>query len=119
MTDASTADRLIRAKGQTVTITRRAAGAYAPATGTAAITQTTQTGKGVILPLGAGYRKEPGTNIPLGSVQCLLSALGITAPHVDDTVTDAGGKAWTVVATSPLEPAGTALLYDLTMKAAA
>lgn len=40
----STANRLIADKGQTVTLTRRASGAYNPATGTSAITTTTQTG---------------------------------------------------------------------------
>lgn len=124
MTDQrATANRLIAAKGQAVTLTRRAAGAYNPATGTAAITDTTQTGKGVILPLVLGFRKETGTNIPLGSVQCILSALGtsaaLTAPKVDDSLTDSTGKVWTVIEVSPLAPAGTALIYDLTMKAAA
>ena len=91
----ATADAMIAAKGQAVTLTRRASGAYNPATGAAAITTSTQTGKGVILPLGAGLRKMSGTNIPDGAVQCLLSGLTatgatLTAPQIDDTLTDTG-----------------------------
>ena len=117
----ATADRMIAAKGQTVTLTRRASGSYNPATGTAAITTTTQTGKGVILPLSAGLRKMAGTNIPAGSVQCLLSALNtagatLTAPQIDDTLTDADSRVWTIIDIAPLEPAGLNILYDLTLR---
>lgn len=118
MTFAQTADRLIAAQGQAVTLTRRASGAYSSATSAATITPTTQTGKGVILPLGAGFRHAGNSNIPAGSVQCLLSAVGITAPTLDDTLTDANGKVWAIVEVSTLAPAGDAVLYDLTVKAA-
>lgn len=117
MTSATTADRLITAKGQAVTLTRRAAGAYDPATSSAAITTSTQSGKGVILPYATGLRKIAGTNIPATDCQCLLSAVGITAPKVDDTLTDAAGKVWSIVEVSTLAPDGTAALYDLTVRA--
>lgn len=120
----ATADRLIEAQGQAVTLTRRASGTYNPATGASAVTTSTQTGKGVILPLSAGFRHLGGTNIPAGSVQCLLSALNtagaaLTAPEVDDRLTDAAGKVWAITEVSPLEPAGTVYVYDLMLKAAA
>lgn len=115
---ALTANRLIAAKGQAVTLTRRASGAYNPATGAASVTETTQTGKGVILPLSAGVRHSANTSIPAGSVQCLLSAVGISAPELDDRLTDAAGKVWAIVEVSTLEPAGEALLYDLRVTAA-
>lgn len=113
------ADRLIAAKGQSVTLTRRASGAYDPATGTAPITETTQTGKGVILPLASGVRHSGNSNIPAGAMQCLLSAEGITAPELDDTLTDVNAKVWVIVEVSPLAPAGLAVVYDLTIKGAA
>jgi hypothetical protein len=116
---ALTADRLIDAKGQAVTLTRRTSGAYNTATGAAAITTTTQTGKGVILPFATGLRKIAGTNIPATECQCLLSAVGITAPEVDDTLTDAAGTVWSIVEVTTLAPAGEALLHDLTVRASA
>jgi hypothetical protein len=118
----STADRLIAAKGQAVTLTRRASGAYDPATGTATITTTTKAGKGVILPL-TPYRKAMG-NIVQGDRQLLLSAIAtdgtiITVPHVDDTVTLADASVVTITSVDPLSPAGLDILYDCTIRVAA
>lgn len=118
----STANRLIADKGQTVTITRRTAGAYDPATGTAAITETTQTGKGVILPL-APYRKFAG-NVVAGDETLLLSGLNsagaaLTLPHVDDSVTDAGGNVFSMVSVDPLHPAGLDIVIDCVIRRAA
>lgn len=117
----ATADRLIEAKGQAVTLTRRTSGAYSPTTGMATITTTTQTGKGVIFDFGDGLRKIAGTNIPATDRQCYLSALDatgqtITRPAVDDTLTDASGVKYTVVAVSELSPAGTDIFYTLTLR---
>jgi hypothetical protein len=116
----TTAARLITAKGQSLTLTRRAAGAYSPSTG-AAITETTQTVKGVILPFSSGLRKMGNTNIVQGDVQLLLSALNttggvITAPVVDDRVT-AGAKIYTLVDVAPLAPDGTDIFYECTLRA--
>lgn len=112
---------MIAAKGQTVTLTRRASGAYNSATGTAAITTSTQTGKGVILDFGAGLRKLAGANIAAADRQCILGALNtsgaaLTRPAVDDTLTDAAGNVFTVTAVSELSPAGTDIIYDLTVR---
>lgn len=117
----SRAHDLIAAKGQAVTLTRRASGAYDPATGQAAITTTTQAGKGVILPLSA-FAKAQG-NIVEGDQQLLLSGLNasgaaLTAPKVDDTVTDAGGTVWSLVAIEPLAPAGLSIIYDCVIRRA-
>ena len=119
-----TANRLIAAKGQAVTLTRRAAGAYDPATGTAAITETTQTGKGVILPFGQGIRKRADSNVTATDRLCYLSALNasgaaLTEPKVDDFLTDAGGVKYAVVEVSPLSPAGLDIMFELTVRAAA
>lgn len=119
------ADRLIEAKGQAVTLTRQASGEYNPATGAASITTTTQTGKGVILPFAVGLRKMAGGNVVMGDAQCLLSALDTAgepldpAPVVGDKLTDAAGKAHEITEVNPLQPAGMALIYDLTVRAAA
>lgn len=118
----SSAARMIAAKGQTVTLTRRTPGAYSPANGAAAITETTQTGKGVILDFAA--RKMGESNIPMAGKQCLLSALNsagasLTAPAIDDTLTDVGGNAYTVVSIAPLAPAGLEIMFDLTLRGAA
>lgn len=116
------ADRMIAAKGQAVTLTRRASGAYNPATGQASITTSTQAGKGVILPFAQGLRKMAGTNIPATDRQCLLSGLRadgtpLDAPKVDDTLTDATGLTYAVTEVSPLAPAGLSIIYELTVRA--
>ena len=117
------ADRMIAAKGQTVTLTRRSAGAYSPATGAATITTSTQTGKGVILPFGQGIRKRADSNVTSADRLCYLSGLNsagtaLTEPKVDDTLTDANGAVYSVTEVSPLEPAGLPIMFELTIRSA-
>lgn len=119
----SRAADLIGRKGQAVTLTRRSAGAYDPATGTASITTSTQTGKGVILPFAAGIRKSGNTTVTAADRWCILSGLNtagtaLTEPKVDDTLTDAAGATYTITEVSPLEPAGLAIIYELTIRSA-
>jgi len=118
----STAASLIASKGQALTITRNAAGAYNPATGSAAITSTSQTGYGAVLPLNP-FRKN-GTSIVEGDQQLLLSAIksdgtALTKPHVNDVVTLADASKATIVAVDPLEPAGLSIFYDCVIRRAA
>lgn len=120
----ATADRMIAAKGQPVTLTRRMQGEYNPATGSASITETTQMGKGVIFDFADGLRNLAGTNIPAAARQCYLSALDmagavLTRPAVDDRLSDVSGVTYNVSAVSELSPAGTDILYTLTIEAAA
>lgn len=117
----SRAHDMLAAKGQAVTLTRQAAGAYNPATGAATITPTTQAGKGVILPLSA-FRKSLG-NVVEGDAQLLLSGLTaggtvLTEPEVADTVTDANGDVWTITGYEPLAPAGLTIIYDAIVRRA-
>lgn len=120
----ATANRMIAAKGQAVTLTRRASGAYDPATGTATITTSTQLGKGVILPL-AGYRKIGAGNIVAGDETLLLSALDTSGaaldplPTVDDELTDANGKVYALTVVDALHPDGTGILYDCVIRGTA
>ena len=119
----SSADRMIKAKGQAVTLTARSGGAYNPATGSSAITETTQAGKGVILPL-AGYRKVDGVNIIAGDETLLLSALNaagaaLTEPSVNDILTLADGTtSYTFVEVNALSPAGLDIIYDCVVRRA-
>lgn len=121
--DRASAAEMLGEDGQSFTLTRRSAGAYDTATSAATVTTSTQTVKGAIFPLSA-FRKTLG-NIVEGDQQLLLAAesTGGSAlspiPHVDDTVTDANGNVWSLVAVEPLSPAGTDVLYDCVIRRAA
>lgn len=121
------ADRLSAATsigedGQTVTITRQSAGAYNPATGTAAVVETTQTAKAVIFPFGPGLRNQAGSSITADDMQCLLAALTtagtvLSEPKVNDVLIDSNSARWTITEVSPLAPAGLTIMYELTVRA--
>ncbi len=118
----SSADRMIDAKGQTVTIAGTVGGTYVPGTGTVTgATPTSQTGKGVILPL-AGYRKVDGALIVAGDETLLLSALNsagapLTEPAVDEVLTLADGTTkYTFVMVNALSPAGLGIIYDCVVR---
>jgi len=116
----TTADRLLKGKGQAITITRQISGAYDPATGGATVTTTTQTGWGAIFDYG--NKNIDGTLIKQGDRQLLLSAVNaagtaLTAPALNDTVTDKNGIVYTIV--NPLKtiaPAGTTVLFDCNLR---
>jgi hypothetical protein len=118
----TTANRLLKDKGQSLTISRQTAGAYDPATGQTTVTVTTQTGTGAIF----DYRDEnvDGVLILSGDKQLLLSAVNttgtaLTAPEVNDTVTDAGSVVRTITRIKTLAPAGTVVMYDINLRGAA
>lgn len=121
--DRADAAAMLAEDGQTMTLTRRVSGAYDPATGTATVTTTTQTVVGAIFPLSA-FAKSQG-NIVQGDQQLILAAqttAGVAlnpVPHVDDTVTDANGNVWSLIAAEPLSPAGTDVLWDCVVRRAA
>ncbi len=111
------AARLIADKGQDITLIRREAGDYDIATASAAINETAQNAKGVVLPLSP-FRKASDSNIIEGDRQLLLSALDSSgapldpAPRTDDIAIDASSNLWTLTAVDPLAPDGTDILYD-------
>ena len=112
---AAMTDRLLKDKGQAVTITRRTAGTYDTATGAATVTTTTKTGYAAIMDHSSN--NIDGTLIKSGDKKLLLSPAGISAPVLNDTVT-VGGVIYTVV--EPLKtvsPAGTVVMYELNLRA--
>jgi hypothetical protein len=117
----ASANRMIAAKGQTVTIQRKSLASFDMASGKVVNSLSTQIGKGVILPFVASLRKVAGTNIAATDSQCLLSALAtsgvaLTAPQVDDTLTDAGGTNYTITDVQALAPDGLGIMYELTVR---
>ena len=96
-------DNTLAELGQIVTLTTKSVGDYNPATGNAAVTVSTQQVKAVVFPRGA--KDIDGTLIQQGDQKLLLSMAGVTAPHLDDTVT-IGGITYTITLIKPLAPAG-------------
>ena len=118
---AATAKKLLKGKGQSLTLTKITAGTYNPATGgfTGAGTST-QTAYGAIFDYGT--KQIDGTLIKAGDKQLLLSAFktdgaALTAPVLGDTVS-IGGVVYTLV--EPLKevnPAGTVVMYECNLRA--
>lgn len=112
---------MIARKGAVVTLTYRAEGAYNPATGAAAQTETTEQAMGVLLPFSAGLRNMAGSTIEDGMYQLMLAALdtdgdALTEPRTNDTAT-IGGEEYTIAEVTKLAPDGTtALFYDCKVK---
>ena len=113
------ANKVLKDKGQAVTITRQSSGTYDTTTGAAAVTTTTQSGYGAILDYAD--KNIDGTLILSGDKQLLLSAVNsagtaLTAPEVNDTVTDAASAVRTITRIKTLSPAGTTILYDCNLR---
>lgn len=122
----NTAQKLLKGKGQSLTLTKITAGTYNPATGgfTGAGTST-QTAYGAIFDYDlkqSGIYNVPGTLIQIGDKQLLLSAFktsgaALTAPVAGDTITDSSGKAWTITQVKAVAPAGTVVMYECNLRA--
>lgn len=110
------ANSLIAAKGQPVTLTLHAGGAYDLATNTVALTDTTVATVGVVLPISRGLRHMAGSNIGVDDQQLLLPG-DIAQPAIDTKAT-INGKTYVIVEVSPLAPAGEALIYDCMIRGA-
>jgi hypothetical protein len=114
-----TANRMLKGKGQLVTLTRRIAGTYNTTTGAANVTTTTQTGCGAVFEYG--NKNIDGTLIKTGDKKLLLSALNsngdvLTSPVINDTAT-IGGVVYTLV--EPLKaiaPAGIVIMYECNIR---
>lgn len=115
----ATADRILRGKGQAITLTRQTSGTYSPSSGTATVTTTTQSGYGAVFEYID--RNIDGTLIKAGDKQLLLSAVNsagtaLTSPVLNDTVT-IGSTAYTITRIKPLSPAGTTCLFECNLRA--
>lgn len=117
----NTAQKLLKGKGQILTLTKVTAGTYNPATGAMTGTTTsTQTAYGAVFDYGA--KQIDGTLIKAGDKQLLLSAFktdgtALTAPVLGDTVS-IGGVVYTLV--EPLKtvgPAGITVIYEANLRA--
>jgi hypothetical protein len=98
--------------GQAVTITRQTTGAYDPATGSAAIVETTQTGVGALFDFETA--EIDGTLIQQNDKKLLLNAI-VTAPLLNDKFT-VNTIIYTVVNIKELNPAGTAVMFELALR---
>lgn len=104
----STANELLTEFGQAVTINKKVAGAYDPATGKSTVTTTTETTKGALFDYGS--KDIDGQLILQGDKKLLLSQIGITDIDVNDTVT-LGTTTYTVTQVKALNPAGTNVMF--------
>lgn len=107
------ADSAMADLGQMVMLTTKTVGAYNPATGNAAVTVSTQQVKAVVFPRGA--KDVDGTLIQQGDQKLLLSMVGATAPHLDDTVT-IGATTYTITFIKLLAPAGINVLCECNIR---
>ena len=108
---AALADELLVEFGAPATLTRVTPGAYDPATGTTTPdVTTTWTGTGA--KFDYEQRAIDGTNIRTGDQRVYLSNVGIVNPQTGDTLT-IGGVVLNVVASRPLKPASTDVLFDV------
>lgn len=111
---AATATELLTEFGLPLTLTRQSAGSYDPATGSATITTSTQPAVGLVMSWNSGV--IDGSMIKAGDKQLLLSATGITAPVLGDTVTFDGVVHTLVDPLKPLSPAGVVVLYECNIR---
>lgn len=111
---AATTNKILQSKGQAITLTRQTIGDYSVATSSASITETTQTGYGVLL--DHGDKEIDGTLIKFGDKRLLLTAIGITAPVLGDKITVDSVTYTIVPPLKTVKPAGTTILYDLNLR---
>lgn len=115
----ATADRILRGKGQVVTLTRQTAGSYNVSTGIATVSTSAQTGYGALFEYDTA--NIDGTLVQYGDRQLLLSALNsagtalTTAPVVNDTTT-IGGTSYTITHVKPISPAGTTCIFECNLR---
>jgi hypothetical protein len=111
-----TALRLLRKYGQSMTLTARTNGAYDTATGAQTVTETAHTVTGAMFDYPA--KMIEGTLIRQGDKQAIVAASGLAVtPAPGMKLTDAAGAVYTVVTAEALNPAGTAVIHTLQVRA--
>lgn len=117
---AATANELLTEFGGPVVLSRTSAGDYDPATGTT-IGGTTTTYNGVAAKFDYAQTDIDGTLIRVGDQRVLISVAGVVLPQTGDTLsfTDPNTLAVTVfdvIMAKQVNPAGTAVLYDVQVR---
>lgn len=109
---SDTVARLLQQYGRTMTLTRPATQTYNAATGgTTGGAADTYSVYGAVFDYAQS--EIDGSLIRQGDRRIYLQAAGLTVtPQTGDTVT-AGAKTYSVVASRPLDPAGTAVLHEV------
>ena len=111
---AATAHRLLTQFGGAAVLTRTVPGTYNPATGeTGAPTTTTYNGTGARFDYA--QRDIDGTLIRTGDQRVYLSVQDMTMPQTGDTLT-LGARTYQVVTARSIDPALTAVLYDVQVR---
>lgn len=105
---AATARRLLDQFGTTATLTRTTMGEYNPATGAASQTTTTYICKAARFDYA--QRDIDGTNIRVGDQRIYMDAT--VMPQTGDTIA-LGDRTYVVVTARSIDPALTAVLYDV------
>lgn len=108
----STALGLLSDKGQSMTLTKRAAGTYDTATGTAAITETTETVYGAVFDYAA--KDIDGTLIKRGDKRVIMEASDLV-PTTTDTLT-IGGVVHSIIEAVPVNPGGVVVIYKVQVR---
>jgi hypothetical protein len=109
---AATALSLLTKFGVTVTVKRRTAGVYNPATGEAMASGVAEQAKGALLPYAPYIINNSNGSIRQEDARLLLSPNGLgAAPEPQDQVA-IGNATFTIVNVQKLAPAGTVVLYD-------
>jgi len=107
---AATVRRLLTQFGTDATLTRTTTGAYDPATGTASTSTSTYTAKAARFDYA--QRDIDGTLVRDGDQRIYLDVQDMVMPQTGDTIT-MGGRTWSVVTARSIDPALTAVLYEV------
>lgn len=107
---------ILTEEGQAVTLRTVTEGAYDPATSTATDTTTDTTRRAVLFDIAKGITSIRGTLVQATDLQAYMEASG-TAPANTDKLIDANGITYTILSVGVIAPTGTAVLFDLHLRA--
>jgi hypothetical protein len=111
---AATAHELLTEFGGPAALTRVTPGSYDPDTGTTTGDVTT-TWNATVACFEYAQVEIDGTRIRHGDQRAYMSVVGVVNPQTGDTLT-VNGVVLNVVASRPLKPASTAVLYDVQVR---
>lgn len=108
---AESAKSILAEFGGTVILKSASSGQYDPATGSASVTTSETTRKGVFLSFGSGQTYVRGQMIQTYDKRLLLDASAGVGSQ--DTFIDSDGSEWSPVSINSISPAGVAVVYDM------